>query len=243
MQDRNIRSRSPLPSGQFELKDFPRFGLGKFARVHTAEVQHSKIDIGGDVAKSATFDMQATLLPRVTDEAADFHCVTTWSVRDLLWSGVRFVDFYREFVAPVAQPCAGAEHVVFRGLDGYACSLPLADLLSPDVLLADRLNGAGLGPEHGAPVRLVAPAHYGYKNVKHLCAIEFWRDRRAYRFPRPYPSWMDHPRARVAFEERGNRMPAWLLRTIYRLLIPSTIRRFRRALELHSSTVRRDTKP
>jgi hypothetical protein len=43
---------------------------------------------------------------------------------------------------------------------------------------------------------------------------------------------MDHPRARVAFEERGNGMPSWLLRLIYRLLIPSTIRRFRRAIEL-----------
>jgi hypothetical protein len=52
---------------------------------------------------------------------------------------------------------------------------------------------------------------------------------------------MDHPRARVAFEERGNRVPAWLLRNIYRLLIPSTIRRFRRTLELHVSTVEQDT--
>jgi len=243
MQDRNIDSRSPLPPGQFELKEFPRFGLGKFARFHGAEVSNSTIEIRGDVTKNAVFDIQVSVLPRVTDQVADFHCVTTWSVRDLVWSGVRFLDFYREFVVPLALPCTDAEHVVLRGLDGYACSLPLADLLSPDVLLADHLNGARLGAKHGAPVRLIAPAHYGYKNVKHICAIEFWRDRRAYRFPRPYPRLMDHPRARVAFEERGNRVPAWLLRTVYRLLIPSTIRRFRRTLELHSSTVQRDTTP
>jgi DMSO/TMAO reductase YedYZ molybdopterin-dependent catalytic subunit len=32
---------------------------------------------------------------------------------------------------------------------------------------------------HGAPLRLVAPAHYGYKSAKHLSRIEFWRDGKA----------------------------------------------------------------
>jgi DMSO/TMAO reductase YedYZ molybdopterin-dependent catalytic subunit len=48
----------------------------------------------------------------------------------------------------------------------------LADALAGDVLLAGRLDGAPLDARHGAPVRLVAPAHYGFVNVKHLCRIE-----------------------------------------------------------------------
>ena len=48
----------------------------------------------------------------------------------------------------------------------------LEDALADDVLLADRLDGAPLDAKHGAPVRLVAPAHYGFINVKHLCRIE-----------------------------------------------------------------------
>jgi len=63
--------------------------------------QHSTIEIRGDVTKNAVFDIQVSVLPRVTDQVADFHCVTTWSVRDLVWSGVRFLDFYREFVVPL----------------------------------------------------------------------------------------------------------------------------------------------
>ncbi len=100
-----------------------------------------------------------------------------------------------------------------------------------DVLLADRLDGASLGLDHGAPLRLVAPAHYGYKNVKHIAAIEFWRDRRNYRFPLPYPTLMDHPRGRVAFEERGIGVPGWLLRCLYRLIVPFTVWNMRRASE------------
>jgi DMSO/TMAO reductase YedYZ molybdopterin-dependent catalytic subunit len=123
--------------------------------------------------------------------------------------------------------------VVFRGQDGYASSLPLQDLLAADVLLADRLGGQSLGIEHGAPLRLIAPAHYGYKNVKHITAIEFWRDSRNYCFPRPYPRLMDHPRARVALEERGAGVPSWILRPLYRALIAGTLRTSRRLLKRH----------
>lgn len=220
-----------LPPGQFALKEFPRFGLGLFARRFPANPERVNLEIGGDVEQGLRISSDELRdLPRVEREA-DFHCVTTWSVQGQVWSGVRFADFYERIVVPQVRPQPGAELVVLRGEDGYASSLPLADLLAADALLADQLNGAGLGIEHGAPLRLVAPAHYGYKNVKHLAKIEFWRDRRAYRFPFPYPAFMDHPRGRVAFEERGRWIPAAILRWLYRLLIPSTIRSFRKATE------------
>jgi DMSO/TMAO reductase YedYZ molybdopterin-dependent catalytic subunit len=216
---------TPLPPGQFELGEFPRFGLGRFAVMTPSRARTPAFDVRGDVASPLRVDDQLKTLLRV-EQRSDFHCVTTWSVRNVIWSGWRFGDFYRKIVRPRAQPAADALVVVLRGEDGYANSLQLADLLSPDVLLADRIDGRDLGQDHGAPLRLVAPAHYGYKNVKHIAAIEFWRDRRAYRFPRPYPSLMDHPRARVAFEERGVGVPAWLLRLLYRPLVRPTIRMF-----------------
>ena len=225
---------APLPPGQHERSDFPRFGLGLFARRFPAQLARPEISIGGDVTHPMTVDLSTTALPQV-GQRSDFHCVTTWSRRDLRWGGVRFADFYRQLVLTQAKPHLEAQFVVFKGQDGYRCALPLDDLLAEDVLLADQLDGAPLGLEHGAPLRLIAPAHYGYKNVKHLSAIEFWRDASHYRFPMPYPRFMDHPRGRVAFEERG-RLPAWLLRPIYRLLIGSTVRNFRKALERYRTS-------
>jgi len=104
----------------------------------------------------------------------------------------------------------------------------LSDLIADDVLLADRLDGQPLSITHGAPLRTVAPAHYGYKNVKHLNRIDFVAagseyNRAGYRF-------MDHPRARVAAEERGLGTAGWLLRYAYRPLIKPTVRRFRKAM-------------
>src|SRR5262245_60401828 len=64
----------------------------------------------------------------------------------------------------------GAVEVVFHGLDRgieggepqhYARSLPLAEALRDEVLLAYDMNGAPLPPQHGFPLRLVVPGWYG----------------------------------------------------------------------------------
>lgn len=104
----------------------------------------------------------------------------------------------------------------------------LADLLNADVLLADTLDGQALSVEHGAPLRLIAPGHYGYKSVKHLCQMEFRAEGSGYRASGF--RFMDHPRARVALEERGRVAPGWLLRYLYRPLVAGNIARFARAM-------------
>jgi DMSO/TMAO reductase YedYZ molybdopterin-dependent catalytic subunit len=222
-----------LPKGQKEIREFPRFGLGKFANRFPVDPARRTLTIGGDVTHPQVLADPFAGLDRV-EQISDFHCVTTWTVRNVRWGGMRFADFHARVIEPQIRPDAGATLVVFRGEDGFAGILPLADLLATDVLLADSLDGQPLGVDHGAPFRLVAPAHYGFKNVKHLTSIEYWRDARHYHFPRPYPPFMDHPRARVDFEERGRFLPVWLLRSVYRLLIPSTIRNFRNSLSRHN---------
>jgi DMSO/TMAO reductase YedYZ molybdopterin-dependent catalytic subunit len=221
-------SHTALPPGQRERADFPRFGATPFASRFPAQAERIQLRIGGDVREPLTLEQELRHLPRV-ELLADFHCVTTWSRRSLAWGGVRFADFYRQLVVPLAGPAPEAGFVVLRAQDGYRSSLPLADLLADDVLLADTLDGAPLAIAHGAPLRLVAPAHYGYKNVKHLDCIEFRRSSTGYR---PVgPRFMAHERARVAFEERGQWFPGWLLRWLYRPLIQPTARHFARALE------------
>lgn len=220
--------RSPLPPGQREIARFPRFGLGRFASRFPVEGVTS-LRIHGAVARPVELADPLAGLPR-TARRCDFHCVTGWSYRGLDWAGVRFADFHAAIAGRV-EPAAGVTLVVLHGQDGYRTILPLEDLLRDDVMLADRLDGQPLSIAHGSPLRLVAPAHYGYKNVKHLAGIEYRIDRRGYRFPRPYPALMDHPRARVALQERGRLLPAWLLLALYRLLVPPTIRTFRRALD------------
>ena len=114
--------------------------------------------------------------------------------------------------------------MIFRGFDGgFFCVLPVADALRPNVLLADRLDGQPLSLAHGAPLRVVAPDHYGYKSCKHLAAIDFGDD------PIRGVGLIQHPRGRVAAEERGRVLPGWFYRVLNsRIVLPAIRARFRK---------------
>jgi DMSO/TMAO reductase YedYZ molybdopterin-dependent catalytic subunit len=162
------------------------------------------------------------LVPRI-DRVADLHCVATWTATELRWSGVSLRQFWEQLVVPRCKP-AGAVALIARGGDGVRAVLDLRDALADDVMLADRLDGEPLNDLHGAPLRLVSPGQYGYKNIKHMCAIEVCDT-----VPTLGYSGMEHLRARVALEERHPRVAGRLLRLPYRATIPLIARLNRRS--------------
>jgi len=74
-----------------------------------------------------------------------------------------------------------AVEVVFTGLDRgieggeeqyYQRSLGVDEVIRPEVLLAYEMNGGPLQPQHGYPLRLVAPGWYGMASAKWLDRVE-----------------------------------------------------------------------
>ncbi|GGT05528.1 hypothetical protein GCM10010156_74050 [Planobispora rosea] len=210
-------SAAALPPGQRELRVFPRFSDNPL-RPLPSSPEPATLSVGGAVRRelTVTVDQLPDLVPRTTI-TADFHCVTTWSVCDLRWSGVPFEAFWHEVIMPRCEPEPDVDGVVVRGLDGVQAIIRLDDALQPDVLLADRLDDAALSPVHGAPLRFVSPQQYGYKNIKHVCGIELYRTTPASTY-----GAKEHPRARVAFEERHSIIRGAALRWPYRLAVPLT---------------------
>lgn len=221
-------SDSKLPAGQYETDKFPRFGLSQFANRFPKEIDKIELKIEGDVENIFVVSNELIKELEEVEQISDFHCVTTWTYKSIKWKGYKFLDFFQKIVLPKSKPKKEATYVIFRCQDGYRVSLPLEDLLNEDVILANSLNDVALTIEHGAPLRLVAPKHYGYKNAKHIKSIEFCLDESKYK-PAAF-RFMDHPRARVNLEERGRYFPGWVLRYIYRPLIQPTVWQFQRAL-------------
>ena len=212
-----------LPPGQKESAIFPRFGLPKYANRFPTELDAISLSIGGDLEEFEITEELNSL--RRTNQISDFHCVTTWSKVNLNWSGYRFNDFYNILILPKVS--SEITFVVLKAQDGYKTSLPLKDLMQQNVLLADQLDSKPLTLEHGAPIRIVAPDHYGYKNLKHLRRIEFYTKKTTIK--QGYLSFMDHPRARVSKEERASLGPSIVFRFLYKFGIKNTIRDFEKA--------------
>jgi DMSO/TMAO reductase YedYZ molybdopterin-dependent catalytic subunit len=126
-----------------------------------------KLTIGGQVEQPTTLSYeQLRALPRV-NQVSTFHCVTGWTVKNVHWGGVRIAD-----VLATAKPLAGSGALQFVSAEQpYIDYLTTQQASIHDVMLAYEMDGKPLPREHGAPVRLVIPEMYGYKNVKWLQAI------------------------------------------------------------------------
>jgi DMSO/TMAO reductase YedYZ molybdopterin-dependent catalytic subunit len=222
-----------LPPGQKELDHHPRFGLWQYAN-RIREVRPLSIVLSADSGGQVQLDRNRFAKLARVEQISDFHCVTTWSVRDLHWSGYRFSDFYHQIAQTELRLGSEIRFVRFVSDDGYRAFMHLDDLLKDDVLLADTLDGAALNLEHGGPMRLVAPSHYGFKSAKHLCSIHFCRNLDGYRSPALH--WHEHPRARVALEERGTFLPTWFWRMIGPPALPTVLYVFRRAAAIRAKS-------
>ena len=65
-----------------------------------------------------------------------------------------------------------ATRVLWHAADGYTTSLPLERVLHPDAMLVYEMGGQPLPREHGFPLRVFIPGHYGQKMPKWLERIE-----------------------------------------------------------------------
>ncbi len=203
------RPATGLPPGQMLLRHMPRFTDAP----HRPPPQMTSecVKFSCDGAAVGSIGMTELAAIGLRDVVADFHCVTTWSVTGLTWTGVPLV----EVLASLGITDGSGRYLVASAADHRRATFIWEDAVAPDVLLVTHLNGEPLGRRHGGPFRLVAPRHYGYKSVKHLTSI----DNRAVA---PRSLGKEHLRGRVALEERHPTLPSWLVKFPYRLLIPPT---------------------
>jgi DMSO/TMAO reductase YedYZ molybdopterin-dependent catalytic subunit len=204
-----------------------------------------RLTCGGDVERELTFNYEElTSLPSQT-VAATIECAgngrvfltpkaegVQWelgAVGTASWTGVPL-----SVILDRAGVKDGAVDVILRGADKgelveapktpgeihFARSLPLEVANRPEVLLAYRMNGEELAPEHGFPVRVVVPGWYGMASVKWLNHIEvsdepfqgYWQTAEYSRWsrhagdPTSTPLGEMHVKSQIARPMRGERI-------------------------------------
>lgn len=141
------------------------------------------VTVDGMCRKPGKYALEDWLKPsRVEDRTYRFRCVEAWSAV-VPWRGIPLADVIRR-----ADPLPGAKYVVFTTLYDpsrmvgqqrpviewpYLEGLRLDEALHPLAFLATGLYGKTLPNQNGAPVRLVVPWKYGFKNIKAIVRMQF----------------------------------------------------------------------
>jgi DMSO/TMAO reductase YedYZ molybdopterin-dependent catalytic subunit len=129
-----------------------------------------RLRVDGLVAQPLDLSISDVEVLGVQAHAADFVCEEGWTVPDQQWEGIA--------VAAILERAGVQPEARFLKVDAgdFTVLLPLQEALTGGALLARRLNGTLLVPEHGAPLRLVAPGRACFYSVKWVDRLEALAD-------------------------------------------------------------------
>ncbi|MCF7986107.1 MAG: protein-methionine-sulfoxide reductase catalytic subunit MsrP [Methylovulum sp.] len=141
------------------------------------------IEISGEVEKPGKFNLEDLLRQNTLEERIyRFRCVEAWSMV-VPWVGFSLGDLLKK-----VQPLSTAQFVKFTSIYQpeimpnqksnsmlqwpYEEALRIDEAMHPLTLLAVGMYGDTLPKQNGAPLRLIVPWKYGFKNIKAIVKIE-----------------------------------------------------------------------
>ena len=209
--------------------NFYEFGTDKSdpaRNAHTLQTRPWTVAIEGLVKKPLTLDIDALMNYRPIESRVYRHrCVEGWSMV-IPWDGYSLSELIR-----FCDPLPSAKYVQFvsninrkqmpdlpGGYDWpYSEGLRMDEAMHPLTLLTFGCYGNVLPNQNGAPVRVVAPWKYGFKNAKSIVRIRFtdkqpkttWSEINSseYGFYSNVNPEVDHPRWSQARERRIDSSP------------------------------------
>lgn len=179
------------------------------------------VEVTGLVNKPKIFDINdlKKMMP-VEERLYRFRCVEAWAMA-VPWMGFQFSELIKK-----VEPKPAATHVRFVSIMRpseapnqkvssypwpYQEGLTIDEAMNELTFMATGLYGKPLAKQNGAPIRLVTPWKYGFKNIKSIVRIEFvdetpstfWNDMapREYDFLANVNPTVPHPRWSQATEK------------------------------------------
>ncbi len=205
--------------------NFYEFGTGKDEPIELAKNFKPRpwtVKVDGLVGKAGDYQLEDFLKPSAVEDRIYRHrCVEAWSMV-IPWRGIPLADVIKR-----AAPTSKAKFVEFTTLYDpkrmpgqqsavldwpYVEGLRLDEALNPLAMLATGVYGRDLPNQNGAPLRLVTPWKYGFKQIKSIVRIRLveqmpkntWQiaNPSEYGFYANVNPEVDHPRWTQASERR-----------------------------------------
>jgi DMSO/TMAO reductase YedYZ molybdopterin-dependent catalytic subunit len=134
------------------------------------DITKYRLSIDGLVKKPLSYTYDDVLTMKSYTKVITLNCVEEWSVT-ILWQGVLMKDLLENSAIE-----NNAKTVIFHAVDGYTTSLPLNYIMSKNIILAYKMNGATMTTDRGYPFQLVAEDKWGYKWIRWVTRIEVSAD-------------------------------------------------------------------
>jgi len=166
--------------------NFYEFGTGKSdpaKNAHTLITTPWTVSVEGECAKPGKYNLEDLLKPvSIEERIYRFRCVEGWSMV-IPWMGFPLADLIKRM-----QPTSKAKYVYFETLHDpeqmpgqkravldwpYTEGLRMDEAMNPLTLMGTGIYGKDLLNQNGAPLRLVVPWKYGFKNIKSIVKIRF----------------------------------------------------------------------
>ncbi|MDH4275208.1 MAG: protein-methionine-sulfoxide reductase catalytic subunit MsrP [Gammaproteobacteria bacterium] len=226
---RPSRLSTDVPPNRYEdvstYNNFYEFGTSKEEPALYAgqmRTQPWTVQIEGEVKKTGKYALDDLLKSLVLEERIyRFRCVEAWSMV-VPWVGVSLQELIKRL-----EPTSRAKYVEFTTLYDpaqmpgqqravldwpYVEGLRIDEATHPLSILAVGMYGKVLPNQNGAPLRLIAPWKYGFKNIKSIVKIRFTETQPTTTWMRAGPNEygffanvnpeVDHPRWSQAKERR-----------------------------------------
>ena len=134
-----------------------------------------QLEVSGQVAEASQFSLNDLQQLTQQTRVIDIHCVTRWSKPGVEFTGVALADLLE-----ACQLKQNAKFISFiaHSTRNHSTSLPLAEALERETLIAHTVNGEPIESGHGGPLRNIVPGKYFYKSVKWLCGLELMSEDR-----------------------------------------------------------------
>jgi len=166
--------------------NYYEFGTGKKDPARNAK--HFKTDpwsitVEGEANKTGTFHLEDILKhAQIEERIYRFRCVEAWSMV-VPWVGFSLADMLKRF-----EPTSKAKYVQFETLHDpeqmpgqvrrvldwpYRDGLRMDEAMNPLCFMATGIYGRNMPNQNGAPIRLIVPWKYGFKNIKSIVKIKF----------------------------------------------------------------------
>jgi len=134
--------------------------------IQYVEIEDYSLTITGLVDTPLTFTYDEVLEYPSYERLVTLHCVEGWDAT-ILWEGVKLTDIFDD-----ASVLDTADTVIFKAVDGYTTSMPLAVIKERDMIMAYKANTATIPAAIGYPFIVIAEDKYGYKWTRWVNEIE-----------------------------------------------------------------------